>query len=70
MIKSRHGENALVEAMSYRKYDIARELILRPEAEVDVMDYRDRTPLIMAVQYGCAELVPIAIDSSLNGPFD
>ena len=43
--------------MTYRKYDLARSLIMRSGTEVDVLDCRDRTPLIMAVQYGCASLV-------------
>ncbi len=57
ILQSRHGENALIEAVSYRRYDVARALIARRGTEVDVLDSRDRTPLVMAVQYGYAPLV-------------
>lgn len=33
-----------------RRYDMARVLITRPDIEVDVLDGRERTPLIMSVQ--------------------
>lgn len=56
-LQSRDGENALVEAVTYRRYDIACTLAARPGTEVDVLDARDRTPLIMAVQCGYAPLV-------------
>ncbi len=57
LLQSRHGENALIEAVSYRRYDVARALVARRGTEVDVLDSRDRTPLVMAVQYGYAPLV-------------
>ena len=46
------GENALVEAVVYRRHGIARSLVMRSDIVVDVVDERDRTPLIMATQYG------------------
>ena len=50
--QSRHGENALIEAVTYRRYDIAKELVSRRDCQLDIVDERDRTPLIMAAQYG------------------
>ena len=46
------GENALIEAVVYRRHTIAKTLVLRRDILLDVVDERDRTPLIMAVQYG------------------
>ncbi len=59
--QSRHCENALIEAVTYRRYDIARALLARRDLEVDVLDFRDRTPLVMAVQYGYAHLVRLIL---------
>ena len=50
--QSRHGENALIEAVTYRRYEIAKTLVGRRDILLDVVDDRDRTPLIMATQYG------------------
>ena len=50
--QSRHGENALIEAVTYRRYDIARTLSSRIDIELDIVDERDRTPFVMATQYG------------------
>lgn len=50
--QSRHGENALIEAVTYRRYEIAKTLICRRDINLDIVDERDRTPLIMAAQYG------------------
>ena len=50
--QSRHGENALIEAVTYRRYDIAKILVSRRDCNLDIVDERDRTPLIMAAQYG------------------
>ena len=82
MITGAYGENALIEAVMYRRYapvsfynikdglskvfllrplkfhqfhfshSIARSLVLRRDICLDVVDERDRTPLIMATQYG------------------
>ena len=46
------GENALIESVVYRRHIIARTLVLRRDILLDVVDERDRTPLIMATQYG------------------
>jgi len=56
-LQSRHGENALVEAVTYRRFDIARALLQRSGTQPDVLDHRDRSPLITAVQYGYVPLV-------------
>ena len=50
--QSRHGENALIEAVTYRRYEIAKTLVSRRDCQLDIVDERDRTPLIMAAQYG------------------
>jgi ankyrin repeat protein len=50
--QSRHGENALIESVTYRRYEIAKTLASRPDCLLDIVDERDRTPLIMAAQYG------------------
>jgi ankyrin repeat protein len=59
--QSRHGENALLESVTYRKHDIAKQLLTRRDLEPDVLDFRDRTPLVMAVQYGYAHLVRLIL---------
>ena len=46
------GENALIESVVYRRQVVARTLVLRRDILLDVVDERDRTPLIMATQYG------------------
>ena len=46
------GENALIESVVYRRHTIAKTLVLRGDTLLDVVDERDRTPLIMATQYG------------------
>ena len=56
-LQSRHGENALIDAITYRRYDIARTLVTRRDIELDIVDERDRTPFIMATQYG-SDTVP------------
>ena len=38
--------------MTYRRYEIAKTLVSRRDILLDVVDDRDRTPLIMAAQYG------------------
>ena len=43
------------------RYDIARALLARRDLEVDVLDFRDRTPLVMAVQYGYSHLVRLML---------
>ena len=43
------------------RYDIARALLARRDVEVDVLDFRDRTPLVMAVQYGYSHLVRLML---------
>ena len=63
-IQSRHCENALIEALAYRRYEVARALVVRRGTEVDVLDGRDRTPLLMAVQYGHAPLVRMSTADS------
>ena len=50
--QSRHGENALIEAVTYRRYEIAKNMVSRRDIVLDIVDERDRTPLIMATQYG------------------
>ena len=50
--QSKHGENALIEAVMYRRYETAKTLVSRRDILLDVVDERDRTPLIMAAQYG------------------
>ena len=50
--QSRHGENALIEAVTYRRYEIAKVLVSRRDCLLDIVDERDRTPLIMSAQYG------------------
>lgn len=55
------GENALIEAVVYRRHGTARSLVMRPDIVLDVVDERDRTPLIMATQYGYASLVRLLL---------
>jgi len=55
------GENALIEAVVYRRHSIARTLACRRDIVLDVVDERDRTPLIMATQYGYSSLVRLLI---------
>ena len=43
------------------RYDIARALLARRDLEVDVLDFRDRTPLVMAVQYGYSHLIRLLL---------
>ena len=43
------------------RYDIARALLARRDLEVDVLDFRDCTPLVMAVQYGYSHLVRLML---------
>ena len=50
------GENALIESVVYRRHTIAKTLVLRGDTLLDVVDERDRTPLIMATQYGSVAL--------------
>ena len=52
IVASNLGENALIESVVYRRHIIARTLVLRRDTLLDVVDERDRTPLIMATQYG------------------
>jgi len=55
------GENALIESVVYRRHIIARTLVLRRDILLDVVDERDRTPLIMATQYGYTSLVRLLL---------
>ena len=56
--------NSILSSISYfisYRYDIARALLARRDLEVDVLDFRDRTPLVMAVQYGYSHLVRLML---------
>ena len=56
--------NSILSSISYfisYRYDIARALLARRDLEVDVLDFRDRTPLVMAVQYGYSHLVRLLL---------
>ena len=67
--QSRHGENALLESVTYRRFDVAQALISRrDDTELDVVDNRDRTPLLLAAQYGYAPLVRLLLFSGCD-PF-
>lgn len=55
------GENALIESVVYRRHTIAKTLVLRGDTLLDVVDERDRTPLIMATQYGYTSLVRLLL---------
>ncbi len=59
--QSRHCENALLEAVSYRRFEIA-SLLLSHSANPDVLDFCDRTPLILAAQSGSADLAHLLLD--------
>jgi len=59
--QSRHGENALIEAVTYRRYEIAKVLVSRRDCLLDIVDERDRTPLIMSAQYGYSPLVRLLL---------
>ena len=60
------GENALIEAVVYRRHMIAKTLVLRRDILLDVVDERDRTPLIMATQYGYVKLGIFTKNNLLN----
>ena len=58
-----------MESVTYRRYDVAQALIARrADAELDVVDNRDRTPLLLAAQYGYAPLVRLLLFSGCD-PF-
>ena len=50
--QSKHGENALFEAVSYKRKDIVDLLLSHPQCEVDLVDQHDRTPFLVSCQYG------------------
>ena len=50
--QSRHGENGLFEAVSYKRMDIVEMLLSHPSCQVDILDQHDRTPFLVACQYG------------------
>ena len=50
--QSKHGENALFEAVSYKRKDIVDILLQNSTCEVDIVDQHDRTPFLVACQYG------------------
>ncbi|CAB4067395.1 unnamed protein product [Lepeophtheirus salmonis] len=55
------GKNPILEAVAYRKIEIAILLLHRSELNVNVVDEKERTPLIMAVQNGYALLVRLLL---------
>ena len=46
--QSKHGENALFEAVSYKRKDIVDLLLSHPQCEVDLVDQHDRTPFLVS----------------------
>ena len=50
--QSKHGENGLFEAVSYKRMDIVDLLLSHPSCQVDILDQHDRTPFLVACQYG------------------
>ena len=50
--QSKHGENALFEAVSYKRKDIVDILLENCNCQVDIVDQHDRTPFLVACQYG------------------
>ena len=50
--QSKHGENGLFEAVSYKRMDIVEMLLNHQNCEVDIVDQHDRTPFLVACQYG------------------
>ena len=42
----------MFEAVSYKRMDIVDLLLSHPSCQVDIVDQHDRTPFLVACQYG------------------